>query len=75
MGKMINAHNILVGNPEKKIELGRLKRKWKDNIKTDLREVVYEGLDWIHVVPDMDRWRALVNTITNLRVSEKTAIS
>jgi hypothetical protein len=48
----------LVGKPERKGPLGRLRRKWMDNIKMDLREIGWDGIDWI----------ALVNTVMNLRV-------
>jgi hypothetical protein len=50
-----------VGNPEGKRPLGRRRRGWEDNIKMDLRY-------WIHPAQDRDQWRALVNTIVNLRV-------
>jgi hypothetical protein len=48
--------------------LGRTKRRWVDNIKMDLREVGWGGMDWIDLAQDMDQWRALVNTVMNLRV-------
>jgi hypothetical protein len=48
--------------------LGRPRRRWEDNIKMDLQEVGYEGMDWIDVAQDKDRWRALVNAAMNLRV-------
>jgi hypothetical protein len=41
---------------------------WVDNIKMDLREIVWVGMDWIDLGQDKDQWRALVNTVTNLRV-------
>jgi hypothetical protein len=53
--------SIVVGKP-----LGRLSSKWEDNIKIDLREM-WEGLDWIHLAQDMDQWRAVVETVVNLR--------
>ena len=46
----------------------RLRRRWEDNIKMDLQEVGCGGMDWIEVVQDRDRWRALVNEVMNLRV-------
>jgi hypothetical protein len=48
--------------------LGRPKRRWEDNIKMDLRERGWGGMDWIHLAQDGDQWRALVNTVMNLRV-------
>jgi hypothetical protein len=63
MGEVRGAYNILVGRPEGRRPLGILRRRWEDNIKMDLRDV-----DWIHWAQDNDRWRALVNTVMNLRV-------
>jgi hypothetical protein len=57
-----------VGKPEGKRPLGTLKRRWEDNIKMDLQEVGCEGMDWIEVTQDRDRWRALVNVVMNIRV-------
>jgi hypothetical protein len=48
-----------VGKPEGKIPLGRPRRRWEDNIKMDLQEVGCEGMDWIELAQDRDRWRAL----------------
>ena len=48
--------------------LGRLSRRWQDNIKMDLQEVECGGMDWIELAEDSDRWRALVNAAMNLRV-------
>jgi len=56
-----------VGKPERKIKLGRPRRRWKDNIKMDLQEVGFEGMDWIDLAQDRDMWRALVNAVINLR--------
>jgi hypothetical protein len=57
-----------VGNPEGKRPLGRSRRRWADGIKIDLRETGWEGVEWIHLAQDRDRWRAVVNAVTNLRV-------
>jgi len=57
-----------VGKPVGKTSLGKLRRRWGDNIKLNLQEVGCEGMDWIDVVQDRDRWRALVNVVTKLRV-------
>jgi hypothetical protein len=68
MGEKKNACRILVGQPEGKRALGRPKRRWVDNIKIDLREIGWGGVDWIDLAQDRDQWRALVNTVMNLRV-------
>ena len=49
--------------------LGRSRRRWEDNIKMDLQEVGCEGMDWIELAQDSDRWRPLVNAVMNLRVT------
>jgi hypothetical protein len=59
--------DILVGKPEGKRPPGRPRRRW-ENIKMDLREIGWGGMDWINLVQDRDQWRALVNTVMNLRV-------
>jgi hypothetical protein len=59
---------ILVGKPEGKRPLGRLRRRWVDNIKMDLREIGWYGMDWIDLAQNRDQRRALVNTVLNLRV-------
>jgi hypothetical protein len=63
-----NAYRILVGKPEEKRPLGRPRRGWVDNIKMDLREIGWDGGDWIDLVQDRDQWRALVNAEMNFRV-------
>jgi hypothetical protein len=68
MGEVRSAYNILVWRPEGRKPLGRPRRRWEDNIKMDLREIGFWDVDWIHWAQDMDRWRALVNTVMNLRV-------
>jgi hypothetical protein len=62
---------VLVRKPEGKSPLGRPRRRWEDNIKIDLLEVGCVGMDQIDVTQDRDRWRALVNTVTNYRVPEQ----
>jgi hypothetical protein len=57
------------GNPEGKRPLGRPRRRWVDNIKMELGEIGWDGMDWIHLAQDRDQWRALVNTVMNLQVS------
>jgi hypothetical protein len=63
MGANRNAYRILVGKPD-----GRRRRRWVDSIKMDLREIGWGGMDWIDLAHDRDQWRALVNTVMNLRV-------
>jgi hypothetical protein len=67
MGEKRKACRILVGKPEEKRPLGRPRRMWVNNIKMDLREIRYDGMDWIDLAQDRDQWRALVNTVINLR--------
>jgi hypothetical protein len=57
-----------MGKPKAKRSLGRPRRGWVDNIKMDLRGIEWDNMDWIDLVHDRDQWRALVNTIMNLRV-------
>jgi hypothetical protein len=57
-----------VGKPEGKRPLGRTRRRWVYNIKMDLGEIRWYGMDWIEVAQDRDQWRALMNTVMNLRV-------
>jgi hypothetical protein len=68
MGPKVNAYRILVGKPEGKRPLGRLKHRWVDNIKIDFTEIGWDGMDWIDLGQDRDQWRALVNTAMNIRV-------
>jgi hypothetical protein len=63
-----NAYRILVGKPKGRRPLGRPRRRWVDNIKIDLREMGWDGVDGIDLAQDRDKWRALVNTAMNLRV-------
>ena len=67
MGEGRGVHRVLVGKPEGKRPLGRPRRRWEDNIKMDLREVVGGG-DWMELTQDRPRWRAFVNTVMNFRV-------
>jgi len=68
MGEWRDVYRVLVGKPEGKRPLGRLRRRWEDNIKMDLQEVGCGSMDWIELAQDRDRWRALVNAVMNLRV-------
>jgi hypothetical protein len=68
MAEMRIAYKIFVGKPEGNRPLGRPRHRWKDNIKMYLRAIDWKGVNWIYVAQDRDRWRALVNTVMNLRV-------
>jgi len=68
-------HRVLVGKPEGKRSLGRPRRRWEDNIKMDLQEVGEGYGDWMKLVQDRDRWRALVNMVMSLRVPKMRGIS
>jgi hypothetical protein len=68
MGEVRGDYNILVGRPEGRRPLGRPRRRWEDNISMNLREIGFGDVDWIHWAQYRDRWRALVNTVMNLRV-------
>jgi hypothetical protein len=64
-------HKILVGKPEVKRPLGRSRRRWVNNTKTYLREIGWNGMDWIDLTQDRNQWRALVNTVMKLWFSLK----
>jgi hypothetical protein len=70
MGEERGAYWILVGRPEGRRPLGRPRRRWEDNIKMDIGEVGWGGMNWIELAQDRDRWRALVNAVMNLRVPQ-----
>jgi hypothetical protein len=59
---------IEYGWESQKRPLERRRRRWADNIKLDLRETGWGGKDWIDLDQDRDQWKALVNTVMNLRV-------
>jgi len=61
-------YRVLVGRLEGKRPLGRPRHRWKNNIKTDLREIGIDGANWIQLAQDRVRRRAFVNTVMNLRV-------
>jgi hypothetical protein len=67
-GEVRNAYKMLVGKPEGKRSLGRRRHRWENNIRVDLKEIGWEGVDWIHLAQDRDRWRAFVNTVMSFRI-------
>jgi hypothetical protein len=67
-GEKRNVYRLFVGKPEGKRPLGRPRRRWIDNIKMDLLEIGLNVVDWICLAQDRYRWRALVNSVMNLRV-------
>jgi hypothetical protein len=68
MGEKRNVYRLLVGKPEGKRPQGRPRRRWIDNIKMDVLEIGLSVVDWIGLAQDRHRWRALVNSVINLRV-------
>jgi hypothetical protein len=67
-GEKRNAYRLLVGKPEGRRPLARPRRRWLDNIRMDLVEVEWGGVEWIGLAQDRDRWRTLVNSVLNFRV-------
>jgi hypothetical protein len=63
-----NAYRILVGKPDGKRPLGGPRHRWVDNIKLDLREIGWDGMDWVDLAEDGDQWRALVKMVMSLPV-------
>jgi len=68
MGEERVVYRVLVGKPEEKRPLGKPRRRWVDNIRTDLQEVGCGYVDWIGLAQDRERWRTLVSAVMNLRV-------
>jgi hypothetical protein len=68
IGEKRNVYRLLVGKPEETRPLGRPRRRWVDNIRMDFGEVGWVNVDWIGQAKDRNRWRALVNSVLNLRV-------
>jgi hypothetical protein len=67
-GEKRNAYRILVGKSERSRPVGRPRRRWVDNIKMDLRDTGWDGVDWIGLDQDRNQWKVLVNTVMNFRV-------
>jgi hypothetical protein len=63
---VIGAYRVLVGKPEGRRPLGRSRYRWEDNIRMDVRDFGW-GMEWVDLAQDMDRWRAVVNAVMNLR--------
>jgi transcription termination factor 2 len=68
MGERRGVYRVLVGRPEGKTPLGRPRRRWKGNIKTDLREIGFDKANWIRLAQNRVRWRNFVSMVMNLRV-------
>jgi hypothetical protein len=66
-GERRGVYRVLMGKPEGIKPLGRPRRRWEDNIKMDLQEVEYGGMEWIELAQDRYRWRALVNVAMSIR--------
>ena len=76
MGEGRVVHRVLVGKSEGKRSLGKPRRRWEDNIKMDFQKVGCGGCgDWMELAQDRDRWRALVSTVSNFRVTKMRGIS
>jgi hypothetical protein len=65
MGQRRNTYSTLVGKPEGKRPLGKPRRRCEENVRTDLTEVGWENVDWMHLAQDRNQWRAVVNTVMN----------
>jgi hypothetical protein len=68
MGEKRNIYKFLVRKSEGRRSLGRPRRRWLNNVRMDLVEVGWGDVDWIGLAQNRDRWRALVNSVLNLRV-------
>jgi hypothetical protein len=68
MGEDRNVYKVLMRKPEGKRSLARPRRRWEDGIRMDVREIGWGSVAWIQLAQVSDRWRAVVNTVMNLRV-------
>jgi hypothetical protein len=67
MGEMRNADRFVVPTPGGKRPLGKSRHRWEGNIRMDLREKKVKRVDWVYLAQDRNQWRAVVNTVMNLR--------
>ena len=70
MGERSSVYRVLVSTPEGRRPFGRARGRWKDDIKMNIQEVGCGGMHWIDLAQDGDMWRALVNAVLYLRVSQ-----
>jgi len=66
IGERKSVYRVLVEEPERKRPLGRHRRRWEDNIKMDLKEILWKGVEWICRVEDKEKWCTLLDTVINL---------
>jgi hypothetical protein len=69
MGDMRNAYRVLVGKSERKRPLRKSRHKWENNMKMDLREIEFGGVEWLYLAQDRDWWHAVLNMVMNPWVS------
>jgi hypothetical protein len=69
MGEGREVYRVLVGKPERKRSLERKRRRWEFGTKMDIREIGWEGVEWIHLAQDRDRWRAVVNADNKFEIT------
>jgi hypothetical protein len=65
MGEERNVYKVLMGKPEGKRPLGRLRHRWEDGIRKYLREIGWGNVEWIQLAQDRDQWHTLVNMVMN----------
>jgi hypothetical protein len=69
MDKKKNAYRVLVGKRDGKRPVGRFRHRWEGNIKKDLREIGWDGVDWIFLARNRDHWGFFMTAVKNLQVS------